>query len=804
MGSHSQRDSMENEKNPDLREDNLDSSRHSLRSTKKDSRASSVQKHKKNKIQGKEGRVESRSKTQTRCSDSDRDRISDGEGRRSDGSFYSEDYEQATPSERSLSSFSRSRTPSLTPQRGVRTKRASRSFLHKTGGAGRWGASHSQRLGNLSLTQQHRRGVRSQSKESTPPKDLDLVTKRMLSARLLKINELRNALSELQYRNREIQRENQILRQLQVRQEKALQRYDDTESEISQLLSRHSNETHVLRERLRRSQEQERAAERRFKDSEEQLQKSRLTITRLKKLVTQRELGTRDELNRSLEEEKTRAQDAERKIKELERSVELTSSSYQRQLVAEKRKTISAQEEIRALQEELDRLTSRLKEKERELDVRNIYANRIVKPSVRKETENGTNTKRKATSRNSTKAVQTEDRAVSLDFPTPPPAISDADGDSEQAHEEYLSLKELDKVDRPGEPENDSEKQKWEKEKAGEKELVKERELEMVQKHSKEPDVLERKANRFRDGSEMEKDEEEERKRTSSLFSQKEEETYWKHSHVQEEVPRWNQEPQSHQQAAEEARRKKEQLLAKMREIDRQNQGAQDSMFIDPSPSEPNKSTSNHFSPHPPEQRKNSSIFSLTESAETSTLPAGSGENGRRRSGTESGAITAGMGRRNLRSQTSSEDLAFGGYLPSFGHSVFRASSGFPPPPPKEDRDSPLEAIGIFNFRGVAADKDKEEKQTDKKDKKSNLLQQLFGPQAILAGDNMSVSNKTEVLGRPPTPNGVRSRREGLLSFSSGSSTPPASAVNTLQVADSRPAVRAITSFDDDIEELAL
>lgn len=103
--------------------------------------------------------------------------------------------------------------------------------------------------------------------------------------------------------------------QLQVRQEKALQRYDDTESEISQLLARHANETHVLRERLRRAQERERAAERRSKDSEEQLHRSQATLARLKKLVDQRELGTRDELSRRLEEEKAQAQEAERKIK---------------------------------------------------------------------------------------------------------------------------------------------------------------------------------------------------------------------------------------------------------------------------------------------------------------------------------------------------------------------------------------------------------------------------------------------------------------------------------------------------------
>lgn len=85
-------------------------------------------------------------------------------------------------------------------------------FLYFVVGVGLRGVSRPQRLGGQ--PRQPRRGVRSQSKESTPPKDLDLVTKRMLSARLLKINELRNALAELQLRMDELQKENRILKQV--------------------------------------------------------------------------------------------------------------------------------------------------------------------------------------------------------------------------------------------------------------------------------------------------------------------------------------------------------------------------------------------------------------------------------------------------------------------------------------------------------------------------------------------------------------------------------------------------------------
>lgn len=83
-------------------------------------------------------------------------------------------------------------------------------------------------------------------------------------------------------------------------------------------------------------------------------------------------------------------------------------------------------------------------------------------------------------------------------------------------------------------------------------------------------------------------------------------------------------------------------------------------------------------------------------------------------------------------------------------------------------------------------------------------MQQLFGALATPAGDSLSTSNTMEILNSPPSSNGVRSRRGELLSYNSGSSTPPASSLNTLQVADSRPSIRAINSFDDDIEELTL
>ncbi|RVE56013.1 hypothetical protein OJAV_G00231820 [Oryzias javanicus] len=774
-------DHTESDKALDTYGDSRDQSRKSHQSLSKDSKPSSSRKNR-NSLQDrihnedeKNGSSNSKSKTRRWDSDPDRDRVSDEEERRSDGSYYSDDYEGESLSERSLSSFSRSRTPSPTLKQA---KQAPRNAQRKAGAAGRWGVSRPPRPAGLSLTQQHHRGTRSLSKESSPPKDLDLVTKRMLSARLLKINELRNALTELQQSMEDLKKENRVLKQLQVRQEKALRRYDDTESEISLLLARHSNETHVLRERLRRTQERERVAEQRLKDAEEQLQKSRVTVTRLKKLVDQRELGTRDELSHRLDEEKMKTQEAQQRIKDLERNLELTNSSFQRQLVVEKKKTVSAQEEVRTLQEELQRLTNKLKEKERDLDAKNIYANRMAKAS-KKDSEGGT--KRKIPDSGSTKGVQTDDRLSSLDFPTPPPAICDTNEISHQPLGEYISLQqEVGQSDRQT-------SQKTER-------TGKEKHLDF--KIKLDLDVPEEKAKRLREGLEREKEEEEKRTTADLVVNQKEEGAFWRHGHVQEEVARWNQESLSNLQAADEVQRKKEQLLAKMREIDQENLGAQDSRSDESIFSLNKKSASDQTSPRPLVQRqKNSS----TEPEETGRFLAGIREGGRRRPGLESGAGTAEKQSRAPQTQTHSDELAFGGYAPSFGHSTARASFGFPPPPPDLDRSSALESIGVFSLKGSETEKDKDTEKKEVKDKKSHLMQQLFGSTV----DSLSPPSKAELLSSPPPTNGVHSRRERLISFSSGSPAHQAS-VNSLRVEESRPAVRAIPSFDDDLEELAL
>ncbi|XP_016062849.1 PREDICTED: lebercilin isoform X3 [Miniopterus natalensis] len=206
-------------------------------------------------------------------------------------------------------------------------------------------------------------GCRSQSLSREPPrKDTDLITKRVLSTRLLKINDLQNEVTELQVKLAEQLKENKALKRLQYRQEKALNKFEDTENEISQLIARHNNEITALKERLRKSQEKERTTEKKMKDTECELYRTKFSLQKLKKISEARHLPERDDLAKKLVAAELKLDDTERRIKELSKNLELSNNSFQRQLLAERKRAYDAHDENKVLQKEIQQLYYKLKD----------------------------------------------------------------------------------------------------------------------------------------------------------------------------------------------------------------------------------------------------------------------------------------------------------------------------------------------------------------------------------------------------------------------------------------------------------
>ncbi|XP_003215743.1 lebercilin isoform X2 [Anolis carolinensis] len=593
-------------------------------------------------------------------------------------------------------------------------------------------------------------GLRSQSlNRDSPAKDISLVTKRVLSARLMKINELRNELTELHVKLDELQKENRALKRLQYRHEKALHKFEDTENEIAQLLARHNEDMRILRERLRKSQEREQVTEKKLRTSEEELYKVKGTLQKLRRLAEDRHLPERDELAKKLTLAENRLDDSEKRIKDLEKNLDLSNSSFQRQLHSEKKKLCEAQEENKVLQEEVQRLNQKLKEKEKELEARNIYANRKLKPSPKKDADTTPNKKvvKKNNKREAqiTKGVQTTDFFSPVDFPLPPDFISD---EIPEEREESLKMepvinKDCNEQADFKQEENTEREERW--------------------KSDQELQTLEERAKKLRD--EWEKEEAERRKKESNLV-------------LEEEQPKieaviFNQENRTQSSERIEEERQKEILLAKMYEIDRETQV---SMRVTSQEHTSNPVTT----PYSLEKSKISYQISET----TEKLLNGFPEYDQRNK------ITKGESQRQQNTETTYTDLTFGSYVPSFGKGSGRPNwlnqkSDFLDDLPKDN---------------VALDV--------KKERKSNLMEQLFGSSANTIGSPkindlglFRQDSHTDNSSQDKRPT-VRAKDDGNLFFSEGKSFN--SKRHRLQHAASKPAVKAIDYLEDEIEEVLL
>ncbi|XP_069743514.1 lebercilin isoform X3 [Narcine bancroftii] len=657
---------------------------------------------------------------------------------RNTNSYYSDDYDNLSYlSEPYCSENSGSRTPSprrkghvkqkannsICDQDDERGKNGEEKMLSRQEAAGKSGAKQPSRHGS-------RRFWNQRLNKEPIYKDIDLVTKRMLSARLVKINELRNEVTELQVKLEELQKENKILKHLQYRQEKALSKFEDTENEISLLISRHNNEIRILRERLRKSQEKERIMEKRLKDTEEELHRTKNSLLKLKKLSEDKHLIERDELAQKLAKAEIKMEGSERRIKDLERNLELTNNSFLRQVTTERKKTQEAKEDVHNLQEEIQRLGQKLKEKEKELDVRNIYANRILKSSPKK--DSGSTPKRKGTSSNAVKCVQSEQYFLPSELPTPPLAIGEGEemsikGDYSQVIKEH----------------HVSETLEWnECLRRGKEQTEHEEVCEEKLKREHEQHKLELKAEKLREKWEQERQSEEKDRRV-------------KGTRVRED------EIENSEKMDE--RRKKEILLAKMREIDEETNGS--SLF---SPRE-NTSYSSSVGSDSPERWQKSRIF-----PESDKIPVES------------------YGHRSNKSTDRDDELSFGMYTPSFGKGSGRSGLVTQRFSDKEEQSN-----GYFEM--------------PVKDKKSSLMDQLFGSGSGIGftskGDDLLINmTQNSDWNSSPFPwektnSQIKTNETGETVFSDGIIS---SSRHRSKYTSVKPVIKVIDSPEDEIEQVVL
>ncbi|XP_039223020.1 lebercilin [Crotalus tigris] len=592
-------------------------------------------------------------------------------------------------------------------------------------------------------------GFYSQSlTRESPAKDISLLTKRVLSARLLKINELRNELTGLHVKLDELQKENRVLKQLQYRHEKALHKFEDTGNEISQLLARHSDEMRILKERLRKTQEREQTSEKKLKISEEELFKTKSCLQKLKKLAEDKNLPEREELAKRLAIAENRLEESEKRIKDFEKKLDLNSSSFQRQLHSVKKKLYEAKEENKIIQEEVQRLKQKLKEKERELDAKNIYANRMLKHSPKK---HDITPRKKVVEKNTirevpnAKGVQTAGYVSQIEFLSPPDFVSDEIAEK-KGEDEHLQLEQTVKDWK-----EQSEDFKQEQNQEREEKLKNEQELQ----------ALEERAKKLRE--EWEKEQSDRKKKENSHLLENEK------MKIETEIYISEKGTQNHDRTEEE--RRKEILLAKMHEIDRETQNiiraASQEFTIDTVTA-------------PYTLEKNKRLYQLSETIEKVS-------NGLPQPDDFSTVIKKEIQKPQSTDLTcTSNDLIFGSYVPSFGKGSGRPSW----------LNQKIDFLDELTKENIGLD--------TKKERKSNLMEQLFGGSV----NTITPPKRNDFQQDGNTNNGfqakgtmVNIKNDTDLFFSEEKNFIPQ---RRLQHTANRPAVKALDSLEDDIEEVLL
>ncbi|NXN46775.1 LCA5L protein, partial [Rhinoptilus africanus] len=205
------------------------------------------------------------------------------------------------------------------------------------------------------------------------------VAQQISSARLHKIKELKNEVFYVQHQLEASSLENHFLKQLQCRHLKAIGRYKNSESNLPDLLASHYNEVRTLRKLLRMSQEDERNTSRKLRKVEAELLKAKDALQTLLMLPEDKALAEREELDYRLSVLTEKMKVNDERIQSLEKQLKLNNSTFSRQLANENKKAVEAGIITKILKMEINSLHKKIKEKDRQLHVKNIYANRISK-----------------------------------------------------------------------------------------------------------------------------------------------------------------------------------------------------------------------------------------------------------------------------------------------------------------------------------------------------------------------------------------------------------------------------------------
>ena len=137
---------------------------------------------------------------------------------------------------------------------------------------------------------------------------------RLLSAKQHAVKDLQSKLAATAQLSDDLKKENKLLKTLQVRQEKELEKYQNQEAELPQILVQHNEEVRTLKEQLKRSQGSLALHQNQLKDTQQKLLQASERNKKLEALVKKKGLLEREMLTYQLQEAQLAIADKDRRI----------------------------------------------------------------------------------------------------------------------------------------------------------------------------------------------------------------------------------------------------------------------------------------------------------------------------------------------------------------------------------------------------------------------------------------------------------------------------------------------------------
>ncbi|CAC5417002.1 unnamed protein product [Mytilus coruscus] len=220
----------------------------------------------------------------------------------------------------------------------------------------------------------HKGRISSRATAQSQEPKVDNAVQRMLSSKNLRINELKNQLEDFRNTLDEMKEENKLLKKTQKRQEKALGKFENEESDLPQLLQRHNNEVRTLREQLKKTQDKYQRTDRYLRDAEDELDKTKNKLKKYKNLAEDKNLLERQELQKKVQQAEIDLEERDVKVRDLEKHINHLNKNHRHELGIEIARHRDFQRQMEGLRNDNEELQNRLKEKVKAVELANIYS----------------------------------------------------------------------------------------------------------------------------------------------------------------------------------------------------------------------------------------------------------------------------------------------------------------------------------------------------------------------------------------------------------------------------------------------